>query len=305
MRWLVTGGAGFIGSHFIDHLLTDSYSNTVWCYDLLTYAGNQDFVHPDATFVRGDIRSREHFSDVLKRSYPDVVVNFAAESHVDNSYSQVGLFTDTNVNGVGYLLESIRMLENRPLFVQISTDEVYGDAQHVRSADVPLHPQNPYAASKAAAEFMVGSFARSFELPTMITRSSNNWGPRQHPEKFLPAAILAKRSGKPMTVHGYEYSRDWLNVQDNVKAIYQLIMKAGEGTWNISTGTQHTLGEMLEKIGDVPHRLSPDRPGVDSGYWVDSHVTWSFLGWEPRNVMDDDRWDDYVASESFETEDVR
>lgn len=304
--WFVTGGAGFIGSHFLEHLIEREPSATVVCFDALTYVANPEVVPPEATLVHGDIRFRHHVADVIRRTYPDFVVNFAAESHVDNSYSQVGLFTETNVNGVAVIADVLKSTPDiDPLFVQISTDEVYGDSewgdQVPGSADPvvarPLNPQNPYAATKAAAEFILNSFARSFGLRTMVTRSSNNWGPRQHPEKFIPAALRAKATGEEMVVHGYDYRRDWLNVQDNVRAIYELITRAGTGTWDIATGEQHTLYDVLTRIGNVPHTVRNDRPGVDKGYWVDASATWDFLGWEPQDLMSDPRWDDYVAAE--------
>lgn len=218
MRWLVTGGAGFIGSHFLDLVRVAEPSDEIWCYDLLTYAGNRDFAASADRFIHGDIAVVEHVSHVVGEFHPHVVVNFAAESHVDNSYRGVSSFTRSNVDGVVVLLEAVRQLATESLFVQISTDEVYGDEQSAHKNDAALNPQNPYAATKAAAEFMVASYRRSFGINTMTTRSSNNWGPRQHPEKFIPAALVAKRTGQEMVCHGYDLRRDWLHVQDNVRA---------------------------------------------------------------------------------------
>lgn len=287
-RWFVTGGAGFIGSHFMDFIDEPTVN-----FDLLTYAAW--CYEPDSRLIQGDICNREQVRSAISDFQPTVVVNFAAESHVDNSYRQASSFTRTNIDGVVTLLEAVRDHAPEALFVQISTDEVYGDDIHWHYPSSKLNPLNPYAATKAAAEFMVKSYARSFGIRYMITRSSNNWGPRQHPEKFIPAAVRAKVTGREMVVHGYDLRRDWLHVYDNARAIRELIDKAGSGTWNIATGTQHTLAEVLDRIGDVPHSLSPERPGVDLGYWVGADATWRHLGWRPRDFMTDDRWEEYVA----------
>ena len=298
MKWFVTGGAGFIGSHFTDLLLEEGHQ--VLVYDALTYAANRDWVQ--APFVQGDICDRTMVAQALYEFGPDVLVNFAAESHVDNSYRQTALFTRTNVDGVVSLLEGLRDCTPEALFVQISTDEVYGDDESLHAPHSPLNPQNPYSATKAAAEYMVNSYARSFGLRTMVTRSSNNWGPRQHHEKFIPAALKAKLTGVPMIVHGYDLRRDWLNVEDNVRAIYELASAICEGVWNIATGFQHNLSQVLDMIGDVPHRVSGERPGVDRGYTVDPTATWGLLGWVPTDLAFDMRLDRYVAdfAEQFE-----
>lgn len=308
MRWLVTGGAGFIGSHFCD--LLASQGHPVLVYDSLTYASNVGWLYPFverytcSEFDRGDICDRRHVESVMKHWRPDVIVNFAAESHVDNSYRESATFTRTNVYGTVSLLEAVRETGIDALFVQVSTDEVYGDEPIPHDRRSPLNPQNPYAATKAAAEYMVGAFQRSFGLRTMITRSSNNWGPRQHREKFIPAAIHAKLTGEEMVVHGYGLSRDWLHVYDNVRAIYELVEKAGEGVWNIATGRQYNLSQVLGRIGDVPHRVSDERPGVDLGYTVDAHDTWELLGWRPIDFMADDRWEAYVGDQSKQLEEM-
>lgn len=304
MRWLVTGGAGFIGSHFMDHIREHESDSLIVCYDLLTYASNIDWAGAADDLIVADICDRDAARTAFERYQPDLVVNFAAESHVDNSYRQSPAFTRTNVDGVVSLLETVRDTTPSALFVQISTDEVYGDQAYPHSESCPLRPQNPYAATKAAAEFMVNSFARSFGLRTMITRSSNNWGPRQHPEKFIPAALEAKRTGVPMVVHGYDYQRDWIHVQDNARAIYELVPQ-GEGVWNIATGWQHSLSQVLDRVGDVPHKVSPERPGVDYGYYVDAALTWDVLGWRPDDFLTDGRWDSYLESAAEPPQTVR
>jgi len=308
MRWLVTGGAGFIGSHFCDLLV--GRGQDLLIYDSLTYASNIGWLYPfieehGVRFERGDICDRRAVESVMKYWRPHVIVNFAAESHVDNSYRESATFTRTNVDGTVSLLEGLReTLGVDALFVQISTDEVYGDDQVPHGRFSPLSPQNPYAATKAAAEYMTNAFTRSFDLRTMITRSSNNWGPRQHSEKFIPAALRAKRIGKEMVVHGYSLSRDWLHVYDNVRAIYELSTSVSHGLWNIATGTQHNLSQVLDRIRNVPHRVSDERPGVDLGYTVDAHETWEILGWRPTDFMADDRWEEYVGNQSEQLEEV-
>ena len=310
MKWFVTGGAGFIGSHFIEHIFETEPESEVVCYDLLTYAANVDFAqyvrkHPRGTLIAGDICNGGFVQTVLSHHRPDIVVNFAAESHVDNSYSQPHRFVQTNISGVVTLLDAMRDTGSQARFVQISTDEVYGDDPLPHDALSRLSPQNPYAATKAAAEFMVNSYTRSFYIDSTIVRSSNNWGPRQHREKFIPAALHAKDTGVEMVVHGYDLSRDWLYVRDNARAIYELSLKPGEGPWVIATGEQYFLSEVLDRIGDVPHRVSPERPGVDMGYSVDPTTTWEVLGWEPEDFMQDARWESYVAGTTVDTETVR
>lgn len=288
-RWLITGGLGFIGSHFAD--LVCSTGDPFLVVDNLTYSANPE-LHTDDRVI-GDICEPRLMRDVVARFRPDVLVNFAAESHVDNSYRQVPLFTKSNVDGVANLLEVVRGEEM--LFVQISTDEVYGDTEIVHTTDHPMNPQNPYAATKAAAEFLVRAYQRSFGIQALVTRSANNWGPRQHPEKFIPAALRAKLTGVPMVVHDYQFKRDWLHVEDNVRAIYELIESNARGTWNIGTGVQHTLAQILDRIGGVPHIVSPERPGADVGYCMDPTLTWEWLGWQPPELFSDPRWEQYIG----------
>ena len=304
MRWLVTGAAGFIGSHFIELLDGDFL-----VIDKLGYASDPSRV-PDDSLVVGDIANPDLIEQVFSSFRPDVVVNFAAESHVDNSYRQVRTFIRSNIEGVVTLLEACRDLTPDALFVQISTDEVYGDAPYMHTPADPISPKNPYAASKAAAEHLVASYAKAFGLNTLVVRSSNNWGPRQHPEKFVPAALQAKATGRPMVVHGLHLRRDWLYVGDNVRAIRELIDLKLDGrarapVWNVATGTQRTLAEILDMIGSVPFTVSPERPGVDVGYWVDADATWDLLGWRPPDIRSDPRWREYVASSSVRPESVR
>ena len=305
MRWLVTGGAGFIGSHFVD--LLDP--RDVLVVDKLGYAADESRV-PDGRLVVADIADAEAIREVFSSFQPDVVVNFAAESHVDRSYRQARTFIHSNIVGTVSLLEAVRDIVPDALFVQASTDEVYGDAQYMHTVADPINPKNPYAASKAAAEHFVCSYINSFRIRAMIVRSSNNWGPRQHHEKFIPAALRAKKTGQNMVVHGLHLKRDWLYVGDNVRAIYELIQRflGGEThgrSWNVATGRQYTLAAVLDRIGGVPYVVSPERPGVDVGYWVCADATWDLLGWRPADFMEDERWDEYVAGTSEPPQAVR
>ncbi len=305
MRWLVTGAAGFIGSHFIDRIDPDLYV----AVDKLGYASDASRV-PEGRLVVADIANPDMIRHIVDDVRPDVLVNFAAESHVDNSYRQVRTFLSSNIEGVVTLLEAVRDYAPDCLFVQISTDEVYGDAPFPHRPSDPISPRNPYAASKAAAEHFVASYAKAFRLNTLTVRSSNNWGPRQHHEKFIPAALKAKATGVPMTVHGLQLKRDWLYVGDNVTAIHQLIQLKLAGrirfpVWNVATGKQYTLAHVLDRIGGVPFEVSPERPGVDVGYWVDAEATWHLLGWRPADFVSDDRWDDYVAGTAEPPQTVR
>lgn len=290
--WMVTGAAGFIGSHFYD--LLKAQDEKVIVIDSLTYAADPKRVEKDDLRV-GDINNKILMRHIFETNPIEIVVNFAAESHVDNSYLQVPSFTRSNVDGVVALLEVIRDICPETLFVQISTDEVYGDEPVSHPVDSPLNPQNPYAATKAAAEFMVQAYQRSFGLRTMIMRSSNNWGPRQHQEKFIPAVLRAKAEGKEAVLFGEGLSRDFIHVEDNTRAIAELVRTQGTGTWNIATGNQVFLEEVLLRAGAIPARLSPERPGVDMGYWVDPSATWAALGWEPPAFGDDERWDRYAS----------
>ena len=290
--WLVTGAAGFIGSHFYDLLKAED--EKVLVVDALTYASDSRRVDRGDLHV-GDITNKVLMRHIVETNPIEVVVNFAAESHVDNSYRQVPSFTRSNVDGVVVLLEAVRDFCPESLFIQISTDEVYGDEPISHPVSSALNPQNPYAATKAAAEFMVNGYARAFGLRTMIVRSSNNWGPRQHEEKFLPSVLRAKKAGTEFTLYGSGLSRDFIHVEDNVRAIRDLVGAAGSGTWNIATGKQTMLEEVLDRVAPLKWRLSPERPGVDVGYWVDPEATWRTLGWEPRPFGDDERWDLYAS----------
>src|SRR5208283_4334030 len=234
MKILVTGGAGFIGSNFIRHVLASEKRFAVVNYDALTYAGNLanlDSVatHPDYTFVRGDICDAPALEAAMRGC--DAVVHFAAESHVDRSIYEPSPVIQTNITGTFVLLEVSRKL-SIPRFVHISTDEVYGDIPPDVFADekFPLQPSSPYSASKAAADLLVCSYVRTYGVPALITRSSNNYGPYQFPEKFVPLMITNALQDKPLPMYGDgKQQRDWLHVEDHCRGIVAVLERGRIG----------------------------------------------------------------------------
>lgn len=245
VRVFVTGGAGFIGSNFIRHLLSLGDRYKVTNYDKLTYAGNLSNLaavasNPSYSFVRGDVCNAAAVRESLQGC--DAVVHFAAESHVDRSIYEPGAAIDTNIRGTFVLLAVARELRV-PRFLHISTDEVYGDLAPRETADeeTPLRPSSPYSASKAAGDLLVRSFVRTYRFPGVVTRSSNNYGPYQFPEKFLPLMICNGLEDKPLPLYGDgQQERDWLHVEDNCRAI-RLVLERGKegeayniGGWRVS-----------------------------------------------------------------------
>jgi dTDP-glucose 4,6-dehydratase len=294
-RYLVTGGAGFIGSTFIRRLLESEADVTVINLDLLTYAGLEanvaDLDRSDRhEFVRGDIGDEELVNAVMH--HVDVVVNFAAESHVDRSIAGPAVFLSSNVLGTGVLLDAARR-HRVPTFVHVSTDEVYGPiAAGAVDEKAPLNPSSPYAASKAAADLVVGSYRHTYGYAAIVTRCSNNYGPYQHPEKLIPLAITRLLGGEPMPIYGDgKQERDWLWVDDHVSAIRLLI---GEGipgeTYNIGSGQQHrnrdVVARLIELIGGGSIEHVTDRPGHDRRYALNADKLGA-LGWKPAVTLDE------------------
>jgi dTDP-glucose 4,6-dehydratase len=299
MKILVTGGAGFIGSNFIRFLLNpksspdDSYQ--IINLDKLTYAGNlenlADFsASENYQFVQGDICDRRLVEKVLENGV-EAIVNFAAESHVDRSLYEPELFIQTNVMGVQVLLDAaIRHRIRR--YVQISTDEVYGsltpDAPGFRE-DMPLAPNSPYSASKAAADLLVRSYFKSYGLPAIITRCSNNYGPYQFPEKLIPLLITNAMEDKPLPIYGDGLNiRDWIHVQDHCRALRVILEKGKEGEiYNIGGEGERTNLEITEIVLSILHkpksliRYVTDRPGHDRRYAIDFSKLKNALGWSP------------------------
>lgn len=291
MRILVTGGAGFIGSNFVHHLVEDT-SYEVVTLDALTYAGeksNLDGVldEPRHEFVEGDIRDRELVTELVSKV--DAVVNFAAESHVDRSIAGAEPFVSTNVQGTQTLLDAANDAEI-DRFVQISTDEVYGEIVDRKfSEEDSLDPRNPYAATKAGADLLARSYYVTHDLPVVITRSSNNFGPRQHPEKLIPKFIRNAANGESLPVYGDGSNvREWTYVRDNCRAIELVLDQGTPGeVYNVGSGYELQNVEVTEKILDAVGASKDlidfveDRPGHDQRYALDTSKIES-LGWEPQ-----------------------
>lgn len=291
--YLVTGGAGFIGSHFVDTILASCDSKVI-NLDKLTYAGNMDNLsdvmnNNNHIFIKGDIGDSHLVSEIFIKYEIDIVVNFAAESHVDRSITNSAPFLHTNVIGTGVLLENAAKSWsnfNDKLFLQISTDEVYGslDENVYAKENFPLRPGNPYAASKAAADLLVLSYANTYDLPVMISRSCNNFGPRQYPEKLIPLMISKLVSGESLPVYGDgEQKREWIYVGENCRMLLELIKtgKTGEiynvGSDMICTNInliKQLIGIYNSFIGEVASldRIEnvKDRKGHDIRYGLDS-----------------------------------
>jgi len=259
MKILITGGCGFIGSNFIRYILREHPDWRIVNLDKLTYAGNlknlEDVTSdPRYKFIRGDIANRELVDRVFTQERPDAVVNFAAESHVDRSILDPSPFIETNVKGVQVLLEAVRKyLVQR--FIQISTDEVYGSLgeKGYFTEDSPLLPNSPYAASKAAADLLCRAYHKAYSVPVIITRSSNNYGPYQFPEKLIPLMIRNALHGEPLPVYGKgENVRDWLYVEDNCRAIDLVLQKGRVGEiYNIGGGCEKRNIEVVELICEI------------------------------------------------------
>ena len=299
MKIFVTGGAGFIGSNFIQHVLGLGRNYAVVNYDKLTYAGNLLNLktvteNPNYHFVKGDICNAIAVEAAMRGC--NVVVHFAAESHVDRSIYEPGAAIETNVTGTFILLQVARKI-GVERFVHISTDEVYGDLAPGTFADEnsPLEPSSPYSASKAASDLLVRSYVRTYKFPALITRSSNNYGPYQFPEKFLPLMITNAFDDKPLPIYGDgKQQRDWLHVQDNCRGILAVLERGRLGkVYNIgSLDTQENLvmaRRLLRAIGKPETLLSyvEDRPGHDRRYALNCKKIEDELGWKPLISLDE------------------
>jgi len=299
---LVTGGCGFIGSHFVQLLLKQT-DWRVLNLDKLTYAGGLDNLADIKEgsryhFVKGDISDGTLVNRLFEEERPWVVVNFAAESHVDRSILDPSPFLQTNTIGIHVLLEASRS-HRVERFIQISTDEVYGDAEGKKSfhEESPLHPGSPYAASKAAADLLCLAYERTYRVPILIVRSSNNYGPFQFPEKLIPLMIRNALIGEELPVYGDGLQhRDWLYTEDNCRAIF-LVLERGEpgSIYNVGTGEEHTNLEVVRWVcrllaqesglddGKLLERLRfvPDRPGHDRRYAMNTEKVRRELRWAP------------------------
>ena len=290
---LVTGGAGFIGSNFIRYLCSKHPSWQIVNLDKLTYAGNLENLadiagKPNYRFIKGDIADPKIVTDILSEGF-DIIINFAAESHVDRSVLDSSPFVETNIKGTQILLEGARRYKVGK-FIQISTDEVYGSIIDGKfNEESPLMPSSPYASSKAAADLLCLSYFKTYKLPVLITRSSNNFGPFQFPEKLIPLAITNAIEDKPIPIYGDGQNiRDWLYVLDHCEAIDLIIRlgKAGE-IYNIASGEERTnlelLGEILKIMGKPENLIQfvKDRPAHDRRYALDVAKIRG-LGWKPK-----------------------
>jgi dTDP-glucose 4,6-dehydratase len=294
MNLFVTGGAGFIGSNFIRHVLSLGKGYRVTNYDKLTYAGNPQNLHefasnPNYRFVKGDIRDAAAVETAMRGT--DAVVHFAAESHVDRRIYEPAPVIETNITGTFILLYVARML-SVPRFVHISTDEVYGDLAPgtFSDEDSQLRPSSPYAASKASADLLVRSYFRTYGFPAIITRSSNNYGPYQFPEKFMPLMITNALDGKSLPIYGDGLQqRDWLHVEDNCRGVLAVLEKGREGeVYNIGgldiVDNLMMVRNILRVLGKPESLLSyvKDRPGHDRRYALRCEKMEKELNWTPR-----------------------
>ena len=301
---LVTGGAGFIGSNFIYYELDKYAEDRIVCMDALTYAGNLETLEEALknerfVFYRGDIADGEFVNGVFAKEHPDIVVNFAAESHVDRSIEAPDIFLRTNVIGTMTLLEACRNYGIQR-FHQVGTDEVYGDLPLDRTdlfftEETPIHTSSPYSASKAAADLLVLAYHRTYGLPVTISRCSNNYGPYHFPEKLIPLMISRAIADESLPVYGSgENVRDWLYVKDHCSAI-DLVMRKGRNgeVYNIGGHNERTnlqvVKTILKELGKPETLITyvKDRPGHDMRYAIDPTKIRSELGWQPETSFDD------------------
>ena len=319
MKIIVTGGAGFIGGNFVHHMVNKYPDYEIINLDLLTYAGNLETLKPvenkpNYKFVRGDIADRKFIMDLFEKERPDIVVNFAAESHVDRSITDPGIFVQTNVLGTQVLLDASKEYGVKR-YHQVSTDEVYGDLPLDRTdlfftEQTPIHTSSPYSASKASADLLVQAYHRTFGLPVSISRCSNNYGPYHFPEKLIPLMIANALNDKPLPVYGTgENVRDWLYVTDHCVAIDLIVRKGRVGeVYNIGGHNERTNLQVVKtilKALDKPESLIhfvTDRPGHDMRYAIDPTKIHEELGWLPTTPFDEGiqktiRW--YLENKSW------
>lgn len=304
MKIIVTGGAGFIGGNFVHYMLKKYSSYKIICLDLLTYAGNMETLapvmdNPNFTFVKGDIADREFVYHLFAAEKPDIIVNFAAESHVDKSIENPGVFLQTNIIGTSVLLDACRKYGIKR-YHQVSTDEVYGDLPLDRpdlffNEETLIHTSSPYSASKASADLLVQAYHRTFKLPITISRCSNNYGPYHFPEKLIPLMIANALNNKTLPVYGTgENVRDWLYVEDHCAAIDLIIHNGRLGeVYNVGGHNERTnlavvqtIIRELSKDENLIEYVS-DRPGHDRRYAIDPTKIKTELGWQPKILFDE------------------
>lgn len=304
MKIIVTGGAGFIGGNFVHYMMNRYPEYEILCVDALTYAGNMETLEPVANnpkfkFFKTDVSDRDAIYGIFEEEKPDIVVNFAAESHVDRSIEDPGIFLQTNIIGTQVLMDACRKYGIKR-FHQVSTDEVYGDLPLDRpdlffTEETPIHTSSPYSASKAAADLLVQAYYRTYGLPVTISRCSNNYGPYHFPEKLIPLMIANALNDKPLPVYGKgENVRDWLYVEDHCSAIDLIIHRGTVGeVYNIGGHNERTNLEVvktiLKELGKPESLITfvTDRKGHDMRYAIDPSKISRELGWEPVTMFDD------------------
>ena len=303
MKILVTGGAGFIGGNFVHYMVNKYPDDEIVNLDLLTYAGNLETLKPveekkNYRFIKGDIADRSFIMELFEKEKFDIVINFAAESHVDRSISDPSIFVKTNVMGTVVLLDACRTYGVKR-FHQVSTDEVYGELPLDRpdlffTEETPLHTSSPYSSSKASADLFVMAYYRTYGMPVTISRCSNNYGPYQFPEKLIPLMISRALAEEPLPVYGKgENVRDWLHVLDHCIAIDLIIRNGKEGeVYNIGGHNERTNLEVVKTIIKALNKSEDliqyvtDRPGHDQRYAIDPTKMEKELGWKPIYTFD-------------------
>ncbi len=304
MNVIVTGGAGFIGANFVYYELRTHPEDRIVCYDVLTYAGNIATLDdackaPNFTFVCGDIADRAAVYALFEREKPDVVINFAAESHVDRSIENPEIFLQTNIIGTSILLDACRKY-GITRYHQVSTDEVYGDLPLDRpdlffTEETPLHTSSPYSSSKAGADLLVQAYARTYGIPVSISRCSNNYGAFQFPEKLIPLMIIRALRGEKLPVYGDGLNvRDWLHVDDHCAAIDAIVRRGDAGEiYNVGGHNERSnidvVRTILRLLGKGEELISyvEDRKGHDRRYAIDPAKIGRDLGWQPETSFED------------------
>lgn len=304
MTIIITGGAGFIGSNFVFHMLREHPQDRVICLDKLTYAGNLSTLAPvmgqdNFRFVKADICDRDAVYSLFAEEHPDVVVNFAAESHVDRSIENPAIFLETNIMGTAVLMDACRKYGIQR-YHQVSTDEVYGDLPLDRpdlffTETTPIHTSSPYSSSKASADLLVLAYHRTYGLPVTISRCSNNYGPYHFPEKLIPLMIINALHDKPLPVYGDGLNvRDWLYVEDHCRAIDLILQKGRVGeVYNVGGHNEmknidivKLICKALGKPESLIHHVT-DRKGHDRRYAIDPTKIHEELGWLPETKFAD------------------
>lgn len=304
MKLIVTGGAGFIGGNFIHYMLQEHPGDQIICLDKLTYAGNLSTLadvmdHPNFQFVKMDICDRDSVYGLFEKEKPDVVINFAAESHVDRSIENPEIFLQTNIIGTSVLMDACRKYGIQR-YHQVSTDEVYGDLPLDRpdlffTEETPIHTSSPYSSSKAGADLLVMAYYRTYGLPVTISRCSNNYGPYHFPEKLIPLMIINALHDRPLPVYGDGLNvRDWLYVEDHCRAIDLIIRKGKVGeVYNVGGHNEMRNIDIVklicQELGKPESLIThvTDRKGHDRRYAIDPEKIHRELGWLPETKFAD------------------